>query len=133
MKYQIIKNEIVENQLFSADFSSVAQELFDYKLLENKNGRVFLITDNALRLIEKGKHANAFRLMRRLVIDTFCDAVAEHYNCSNGYAQKCVVKAFGYTNLTSINERLIKHTFELFGIYCADELKIENNRLFIDS
>ena len=45
--------------------------------------------------------------LRSYVIETFCKAVSTEFNCSYGYAQKCMVNLFGLQSLDSINDELI--------------------------
>ena len=47
------------------------------------------------------------------VIFSYCSLIAREFNCSYGYAQKCIVSLFGKQSLESVNDALIDELMEL--------------------
>jgi len=47
------------------------------------------------------------RKLRTFVIFSYCSLIAKNYDCSYGYAQKCLVSLFGIKSLETINDNLI--------------------------
>ena len=47
------------------------------------------------------------------VIFSYCSLIAREFNCSYGYAQKCIIDLFGKQSLESVNDSLIEELMQL--------------------
>ena len=53
------------------------------------------------------------RKLIQFVIFNYVSLIAEQYNCSYSYAQKCMVELFGNQSLKTINDELINELMKL--------------------
>ena len=93
-------------------FNFIGGEYFSYPKNENKYKEQFRLIDELFCLANIGKNKQAYKKALTYVISNFCDAVALEFDCSYGYAQKVIVKAFGKSSLESINNDLISQFIE---------------------
>ena len=100
MKKQQIKNDILNKGTFNNKLTEFGESLW----------RHFIFGDyceaDYLKCQEMKKETNK-RKLRAFVIYNYCNIIAREYDCSYGYAQKCLVSLFGIKSLEIINDNLI--------------------------
>ena len=64
------------------------------------------------KALEMQKETNKKKLIS-YVIFSYCSLIAKEFDCSYGYAQKCIVNLFGKQSLESVNDALIDELMEL--------------------
>ena len=105
-----IKEQIKQDILNKGTFNNKLTD-FGYNLW-----RHFIFGDfsekDYLKSLEMQKETNKKKLIR-FVIFNYVSIIAEQYNCSYSYAQKCLVYLFGIQSLNSINDELIEELMEL--------------------
>ena len=92
-------------------FNYIGGEYFYYPYNEKKYNEQFAICKDLLH-IAKSNPKKAYKLAVQYVILNFCKALQEEFDCSYSYAQKVMVKTFGYNQLEVINNDLISKMFD---------------------
>ena len=97
---QQIKNDILNKGTFNNKLSDYGESLW----------RHFIYGDfsefDYLKCQDMKKETNK-RKLRSFVIYNYCNIISKEYDCSYGYAQKCLVSLFGIKSLEIINDNLI--------------------------
>ena len=78
--------------------------------------RHFIYGDFSYRDYEKAmelQKENNKKKIRSFVIFSYCNLIANEFNCSYSYAQKVIVDLFGKQSLESVNDELINEVLNL--------------------
>ena len=144
MKKEQILNAILNKKMFNHTltdwaidmfFNFIGGEYFSYPRNEEKLKEYNNFILNLIDLSQnQDKPKQAYKKARKYIISNFCEALTLEFNCSYGYAQKVVVKAFGLKCLETINNDLISKMFSynqnaLENAFTPCDIALNNNQI----